>query len=48
MVRVTAVSYGKHQSMTLSKSETLEPIDIKFSTIDYVADISGCAENYKS
>ena len=35
-------------TLTLSKVETLEPIDAQFCTIDYVAKISGCAKKYNN
>ena len=44
-VKAIAVSYGRPPTLTLSNSETLEPIDTKFCTLDYVGDISGCAKN---
>ena len=35
-------------TLTLSKSETLKPIDTKFCTVNYIGDISGCARKYNS
>ena len=48
VVRATAVSYGRPPILTTSKSETLEPIEKKFCTIDYVGNISGCTKNHNN
>ena len=48
VIRAIAVSYGRPPTLTLSESETTEPIDTNFGTIDNVGDISGCAKNHNN
>ena len=46
LVRAISVYYGRTQILSLSKSESHEPIDTKVCSIDYVGEMSGCAKNY--
>ena len=48
VVRAVAVSYGRPPTLTLARSETPEPIDIKFCMFDYVGEVSGCAKNHNN
>ena len=44
VVRAVAVSCGRPPTLTITRSETPEPIDIKFCKFDFVDETSGCAK----
>ena len=44
VVRAILLSYGKPSTLTIYSSKTPERMKVKFSTIDYVVEISECDE----
>ena len=48
VVRAIAVSYGRPRNLTLARSKALGPIGIKFCTVDYVGETSGCAKKHNN